>query len=85
MLWLRMAQTQNILRVPAELADGIAVTYDREADGRVIAEVPSLAGVTAYGANEEEAGRAALALALHVIADRMEHGECLGGWRCQEG
>lgn len=29
----------------------------------------------AYGATEEEAGRAALALALHVIADRMEHGE----------
>jgi len=70
-----MAQTQHILMVPAELARGIAVIYDREADGRVIAEVPSLPGVMAYGATEEEAGRAALALALHVIADRMEHGE----------
>jgi predicted RNase H-like HicB family nuclease len=70
-----MAQTQHILMVPAELPRGIAVIYDREADGRVIAEVPSLPGVMAYGATEEEAGRAALALALHVIADRMEHGE----------
>jgi hypothetical protein len=42
---------------------------------RDIAEVPSLPGVVAYGATEEEAGRAALALALHVIADRMEHCE----------
>jgi predicted RNase H-like HicB family nuclease len=53
----------------------IAVHLDREADGRWIADVPELPGVTVYGSSEEEAMANAKAMALHVIADRIEHGE----------
>jgi predicted RNase H-like HicB family nuclease len=46
-----------------------------ENDGRWLAEVPQLPGVLAYGASESEAMAKAEALALRVIADRIEHGE----------
>jgi predicted RNase H-like HicB family nuclease len=53
----------------------LTVEIDREADGRWIAGVPELAGVLAYGASREEAIATVRALALHVLADRIEHGE----------
>jgi predicted RNase H-like HicB family nuclease len=53
----------------------LRVEVDRESDGRWIAEVPALPGVLAYGATEEEARARTEALALRVIADRLEHGE----------
>ena len=46
-----------------------------EADGRWIAEVLDLPGVLAYGATPEEAKAKVQALALRVVADRLEHGE----------
>ena len=46
-----------------------------EDDGRWIAEIPDLPGVMAYGSTEAEARLRAEALALRVIADRLEHGE----------
>ena len=58
---------------------GHAMTFeieiDREVDGRWIAEVPDLAGVLTYGATREEAVAHVQALALRVIADRLEHDE----------
>jgi predicted RNase H-like HicB family nuclease len=48
---------------------------DREADGRYIAEVPDLPGVLAYGDTQDQAVARAQALALRVLADRLEHGE----------
>jgi predicted RNase H-like HicB family nuclease len=48
---------------------------EREDDGRWIAEVIELAGVLAYGSTRDEAISNAKALALRVIADRLEHGE----------
>ena len=51
------------------------VEIDREDDGRWIADVPGLPGVMTYGATQEEAIRKCEALALRVIADRLEHGE----------
>jgi predicted RNase H-like HicB family nuclease len=51
------------------------IELDREADGRWIGEVPSLPGVMAYGATEAEAKENTIALALRVLADRVEHGE----------
>jgi len=51
------------------------VETEREADGRWIAEVPELPGVLAYGPTREEAIRKAQALSLHVLAERLEHGE----------
>jgi predicted RNase H-like HicB family nuclease len=53
------------------------IVLDREADGRWIGEVPSLPGVMAYGATEAEAKELTMALALRVMADRVEHGEGL--------
>jgi predicted RNase H-like HicB family nuclease len=51
------------------------IEIEREEDGRWIAEVPALPGVLVYAASEEEARAKAEALALRVIADRLEHGE----------
>jgi predicted RNase H-like HicB family nuclease len=51
------------------------VEIERESDGRWIAEVPDLPGVMAYGASREEAVTRAQALALRVLAERLEHGE----------
>jgi predicted RNase H-like HicB family nuclease len=51
------------------------IEIDREDDGRWIAEVPDLPGVMAYGQSREEAVARAKALALQVMADRLEHGE----------
>ncbi|PSB55488.1 HicB family protein, partial [filamentous cyanobacterium CCP1] len=46
-----------------------------EADGRWIAEVLELPGVLVYGITQEEAIANVQALALRVIADKIEHGE----------
>lgn len=51
------------------------VEIERETDGRWIAEVPDLPGVTAYGNTRDEAVARVEALALRVIADRIEHGD----------
>jgi predicted RNase H-like HicB family nuclease len=51
------------------------VEIDREDDGRWLAEVPELPGVLAYGASAAEAQAKVQALALRVVADRLEHGE----------
>lgn len=53
----------------------LEVQVEIEDDGRWIAEVPSLPGVLAYGATELEARAKAQALALRVLADRLEHEE----------
>ncbi len=48
------------------------VETEIEADGRWIAEVLDLPGVLAYGSSEREAVASAQALALRVLADRIE-------------
>jgi predicted RNase H-like HicB family nuclease len=53
----------------------LRIELEREADGRWIAEVPDLAGVMAYGQSRDEALAKVQALALRVIAERLEHGE----------
>ena len=50
----------------------LRIELDREEDGRWIAEVRDLPGVLVYGATEAEAVNAAKALALRVLADRIE-------------
>lgn len=49
--------------------------YEREEDGRWLAEVVEMPGVLAYGGTSDEAIAKAEALALRVLADRLEHGE----------
>ncbi len=51
------------------------VEVEQETDGRWLAEVLELPGVMAYGPSAREAGAKAQALALRVVADRLEHGE----------
>lgn len=58
---------------------GLTVEIEREEDGRWIAEVPELPGVLAYGQSREEAIARAQALALRVIAERLEQGETAPG------
>ena len=53
----------------------LKVELEQEDDGRWIAEVPDLPGVLAYGSSQDEARAKAQALALRVLADRLEHGE----------
>jgi predicted RNase H-like HicB family nuclease len=53
----------------------LTVTVEREADGRWLAEVTDLPGVLVYGQTRDEAFARAEALALRVLADRLEHGE----------
>ena len=53
------------------------IEIEREDDGRWIAEVQDLPGVMAYGQTREEAISKVEALALRVLADRLEHGEII--------
>jgi predicted RNase H-like HicB family nuclease len=55
----------------------LKVETEREEDGRWIAEVPALPGVLAYGESDAVARARAQALALRVIADRLDSGEPL--------
>jgi len=58
---------------------GLTVEIEREEDGRWIAEVPQLPGVLAYGESRQQAIVRVQALALRVIAERLEHGEAIPG------
>jgi predicted RNase H-like HicB family nuclease len=51
------------------------IEQEQEVDGRWIAEVPELPGALAYGETRAEAVARVQALALRVLADRLEHGE----------
>jgi predicted RNase H-like HicB family nuclease len=51
------------------------VEIEREEDGRFLAEVVDLPGVMAYGDTADAALAHAQALALRVLADRLEHDE----------
>jgi len=51
------------------------VEFEREDDGRWLAEVPELPGVLAYGQSSDETIAKAQALGLRVLADRLEHSE----------
>ena len=51
------------------------IELDQEDDGRIIAEIGALPGCMVYGLSREDAVRKVQALALRVIADKIEHGE----------
>jgi predicted RNase H-like HicB family nuclease len=48
------------------------IEVERETDGRWIAEIPALPGVMVYGKTRTDAVRSVYALALRVLADRIE-------------
>lgn len=80
-----LAEDATIQRAAAEEDEREPVTMrmqielDRETDGRWLADVPELPGVIVYGSTRAEAVSGAQALALRVIADRIEHGELRPG------
>ena len=58
-------------------APKLLIELERDEDGRWIADVPALPGVMVYGQTREEALALVEALALRVLADRLEHGEAV--------
>jgi predicted RNase H-like HicB family nuclease len=48
------------------------VIFDREEDGRWIAEIPRVPGALAYGKTRADARARATAIALRALADRIE-------------
>ena len=52
------------------------IEVEQEEDGRWIAEIIELPGVMAYGTSLEDARSNVQALALRVVADRIENKEC---------
>lgn len=57
-----------------EVCMELTIAFDREDDGRWIAEVPELPGVLVYGVIREEAEDCATALAFRVLAEQIEGG-----------
>jgi len=53
----------------------LSIEIEREEDGRWIAEVKDLPGVLTYGVTRSEVIARVQALALRVVAERLEHGE----------
>lgn len=55
----------------------LQIELEQEADGRWIGEVDSLPGVLSYGTTRTDALARVQALALRVLADRLEQGEAV--------
>ena len=72
----RTAYDPGEARTPPE-GRTVRLELDREEDGRWIAEVPDLPGVLVYAPTRQEAISKVQALALRVIADRLDHGEAV--------
>ena len=53
----------------------MTIETEQEPDGRWLAEVLEISGALAYGATRDQAVAHAKALALRVMAERLEHGE----------
>ena len=52
-----------------------SIEYEQEDDGRWLAEILELPGALAYGTTIQEAVSKVQALALRIVADKIEHGE----------
>jgi len=68
-LWTRMRK----LRAALDMTESADVVTARETDGQWIADVASLPGCMAYGETRHAAVNRARALALRIMADRLEH------------
>jgi predicted RNase H-like HicB family nuclease len=55
----------------------ISIECYLEDDGRWLADIAALPGVTPYGRTKKHATAAVQVLALRLVADRLEHGETL--------
>ena len=66
--------TSSMKQAAKATAFDLKVEFDRETDGRWIADIPAFPGVMVYGRTRKRALAAVESLALQVIADRLEHG-----------
>lgn len=55
----------------------LRIEIEQETDGRWLAEVEALPGVASYGTTKTDAVAKVQALALRVLAERLEHGEAV--------
>ena len=55
----------------------LQIATEQEPDGRWLAEVEALPGVLAYGTTRVDAVAKVQALALRVLAERLERGEAV--------
>src|ERR1035438_7622256 len=72
---VRIAACSGKMEVAMVEIQPIRVEIEREDDGRILASVPDLPGVMAYGSTEDEAIRKGKSIALQVLADMIESGE----------
>ena len=56
----------------------LTIEIEQGEAGRWIAEVIDIPGALAYGSTPEQENAKAKAIALRVLADRLEHGEATG-------
>ena len=61
------------------ISNYFTIETEQEDDNRWIAEILEISGVLAYGNTQQQAITKAQALALRVIADKLEHGEMAFG------
>jgi predicted RNase H-like HicB family nuclease len=57
------------------ISNYFTIETEQEDDTRWIAEIIEISGVLVYGNTQQQAITKAQALALRVIADKLEHGE----------
>ena len=75
--WSVVGRRSSVVEFQGSKCMNFTIDIGQEDDGRIIAEVLELPGVLAYGQTREEAIARAQALALRVLADRLEHGEAV--------
>ncbi|KKD35413.1 type II toxin-antitoxin system HicB family antitoxin [Limnoraphis robusta] len=59
----------------SSISTHFTIETEQELDDRWIAEILEIPGVLVYGSTQQEAIANVQALALRVIADKLEHGE----------
>ena len=71
LLWIPLKNTPEATRMNRKYQ----IELEQETDGRWIAEIEALSGAMVYGNTREQAIMNIEALALRILADRLEHGE----------
>lgn len=61
------------------ISNHFTIETEQEDDGRWIAEILEISGALVYGNSQQQAIAHVQALALRVIADKLEHGEMAFG------
>jgi len=70
-----LSESFPAIDVGVEIFMPLTIEVEQEEDGRWLAEVPDIPGVLVYGQTRAEVVERVQALALRVLADRLDHGE----------